>query len=169
MKPILFNTMMVDAILRGRKTRTTRPFNPAKPISYQIGDILYVREAFRKIGETTLYKASAECPHLFKWKPSIHMPKEAARIFLKVTNVHSQWLNDTTEHQAIEEGIPSFRPVPGAGNPWTVYLNVSSGKYDHDNAKNAFLGLYRAIYPDTDTIENPFVTVIHFTVIPKPQ
>lgn len=38
------------------------------------------------------------------WRPSIHMPKEAARIFLRVTDVRVERLQDITEDQAEKEG-----------------------------------------------------------------
>ena len=40
-----------------------------------------------------------------KWRPSIHMPKEAARIFLKVKDVHIERLHDMDEEAAIAEGF----------------------------------------------------------------
>jgi len=124
MKPILFNTEMVKAILVGRKTQTRRVTKEINIVhkddvseshngvvyrddkdrlyfkhniieefsKYKKGDILYVRETFSEdFGEQhrIVYKAEykkREEPSI-KWKPSIHMPKEYARIFLKVTNV----------------------------------------------------------------------------------
>lgn len=79
---------------------------------YQPGDILYVRETWAKVkGESRyLYKADKvdfiykELHSSWKWKPSIHMPKEAARIFLRVTNVSVAKLQDITEEQAKAEG-----------------------------------------------------------------
>lgn len=143
-KPILFNTEMVRAILDGRKTCTRRAIKfsngmTGRPIGkagdssnplgvmypggikrppYQPGDILYVRETWHKytkrvgngeschLAEFYGYKASiansedANEP----WKPSIHMPKEAARIWLKVTNVRVERLQDITEDGTIKEG-----------------------------------------------------------------
>ena len=87
---------------------------PCKP-----GDILYVRETWRKSpftkyyifkadGEEELFKQSYDSEIMddtvFKWKPSIHMPKEAARIWLKVTDVRAERLQDITEEQAKAEG-----------------------------------------------------------------
>ena len=147
-KPILFNTEMVRAILDGRKTCTRRILKGAIPFDekaeywnvlkkgewsgpicveyfikqgspYQPGDILYVRETWHKytklvgkgegchLEEHYGYKASiansedAEEP----WKPSIHMPKKAARIWLKVTNVSVERLQEITEAQTEEEGF----------------------------------------------------------------
>lgn len=145
-KPILFNTEMVRAILDGRKSCTRRivkhdveailnsPYHKENPdvedkqiISklcmppYQPGDILYVRETWHKYtkrvgkGEACYlkefygYKASiansedANEP----WKPSIYMPKEAARIWLKITDVRVERLQDITEVQAQAEGCNS--------------------------------------------------------------
>lgn len=39
-----------------------------------------------------------------RWHPSIHMPKEAARIFLRVTNVRVERLRDMTDDDAEAEG-----------------------------------------------------------------
>ena len=86
---------------------------------YQPGDILYVRETWHKytkrvgngesckLAEFYGYKASiansedANEP----WKPSIHMPKEAARIWLKVTDVKVERLQEITDKECIKEGI----------------------------------------------------------------
>lgn len=178
MKPILFNTEMVKAILDGRKTVTRRiadinteitcgdgtkdhefvldNFNPvhkptgfvcrrcgfgvAPPHSrvpvgtslfrprYWPGDILYVRETWQyaydadendRIIEKTgryLYAADGPAPYndwimldgthrdSMPWRPSIHMPKEAARLFLRVKNVRVERLHDLTQEDALKEG-----------------------------------------------------------------
>lgn len=90
---------------------------------YQIGDILYVRETWSTqydgIHDNNgygiyVYKAdgtildNSEMISSSKWHPSIHMPKVAARIFLKVTNVKAQRLQDITEDEALKEGIKSY-------------------------------------------------------------
>lgn len=138
-KPILFNTEMVRAILDGRKTCTRRivkddipddamwgytAFTPKGYIScreiyadgygegfyklpYQPGDILYVRETFiQAAAHTFWYKAddNSWMPEGLHWKPSIHMPKEAARIWLKVTDVRVERLQDMTDDDAEAEG-----------------------------------------------------------------
>lgn len=125
-KPILFNTNMVKAILEGRKTQTRRvckgygecnpvqigyhpPFNP--------GDILWVRETWHKDVGRYMYKASYADNEKFyrngekvqiKWHPSIHMPKAAARIFLRVKDVRVEKLNAILAHagEVAKEGIP---------------------------------------------------------------
>ena len=130
MKPILFNTDMVRSILEGSKTVTRRVVKPQpekKPIpipdeKYWLGcfdgddvcrlinppcspgDILYVRETWAPSTGGIVYKASLpyEMP---KWCPSIHMPREAARIFLRVTGVRVERLQDITITGLQDEGI----------------------------------------------------------------
>lgn len=82
--------------------------NPQKE-PYKVGDILYVRETWKQatcdpagggyaLTDTYLYKVDEETDSTIlaedKWHPSIHMPKEAARIFLRVTNVRIEKLQD---------------------------------------------------------------------------
>lgn len=151
MKPIIFNTEMVKAILDGRKTVTRRKIkqknvddvlnsevrtsNPDIPddrfikclcnAPYEVGDILYVRETIWQKVATTLqicgememfwhnefkYVATDEEPgagwnHTWSKRPSIHMPKDAARIFLKVTDVRVERLKDISHEERIAEGI----------------------------------------------------------------
>ncbi|WP_346891236.1 hypothetical protein [Clostridium sp. UBA3887] len=93
-------------------------------IPYKVGDILYVRETWCDTTKDLKDDSDLEvsvCRYIFKvddnghrqpiievdvkrWRPSIHMPKEAARIFLEVTNVRVERLQDITEDQAIKEG-----------------------------------------------------------------
>lgn len=161
MKPILFNTQMVKAILEGRKTATRRvikkqPGLQAKLISsnllpetveagagavfawsdgnvrgapYAVGDILYVRETWTKLyyvdvdgythyDQPMYYYAADGTPDItlidpdgfeeddqrIRRRPSIHMPKEAARIFLRVTDVRVEQLQKITDEGAKAEG-----------------------------------------------------------------
>jgi len=128
-KPIIFSTDMVRAILNNRKTMTrrvvkpqpTRPHwdgiaptgwhdghRPMRKAPYQPGDILWVRETWRKTGIISApfaYRAD-ECPLTlvgeknnilqvqYSYRPSIHMPREAARIFLRVTDVRVERLQE---------------------------------------------------------------------------
>lgn len=147
-KPILFNTEMVRAILDGRKVCTRRivkgyipkdaqfgytAFTPDGAIScrglfettgrpgygekffklpYQPGDILYVRETWKKAPNGYYYYESwqrNDIADVTKWKPSIHMPKEAARIWLKVTDVRVERLQEIDEDGVWDEGF-KFKP-----------------------------------------------------------
>lgn len=114
---------------------------------YQPGDVLWVRETWApetKQGVPTggyVYRAS-DSPEpdedvLLKWKPSIFMPREAARIFLKVTNVRVERLQEITEEDALREGMLARDHFPGY--------------WDKLNAKRGY-GWYK----------NPWVWVIEF-------
>lgn len=180
MKPILFSTDMVKAILEGRKTQTRRlikpqPTNPrwnnigwvgfddghGNKMPYRLGDMLYVRETWAKIEDFKNY-ADMEIPrnlkflykcddtgkeHTFvdvgvqKWRPSIHMPREAARIFLKVTDVRVERLQDIRGSDVINEG-------------------VCEAYEEYENLIPIFKDLWNSIYKNWD--ENPWVWVIEF-------
>ena len=165
-KPILFNTEMVRAILDGRKTCTRRlvRFLPGEnpqwtgyirdglmlyngrnepcitKAPYQPGDILYVRETWCDDRQFThdstpgryFYKASESGN--FKWKPSIHMPKEAARIFLKVTDVRVERLHEITIDDIRNEGLSSMAVHAGdmeiAMEEWKNLWNSTVKKSD---------------------------------------
>lgn len=192
-KPILFNTEMVRAILNGRKTVTRRvvkydvdailnsPYHKEHPevddkqiISklcmppYQPGDILYVRETWHKykkrvgkgegchIAEFYGYRASiansedANEP----WKPSIHMPKEAARIWLKVKDVRVERLQEISGGDLIKEGIDLFQ---------SNYVRVA-----FDEFKNLWNSTIKQSYLDRYGWDaSPWVWVIEFTKIDK--
>ncbi len=75
---------------------------------YQAGDVLYVRETWCKGSlnggaEQYFYRADDNDFHC-QWRPAIHMPKEAARIFLRVIGVRVERLQDITLDDAIAEG-----------------------------------------------------------------
>lgn len=176
-KPILFNTEMVRAILDGRKSCTRRLVKPQPdekhtyplgfatdstekrdvgcfgfgideyggsiqyvkpPYGYAPGDILYVRETWQ-CWRAHRYEATADIrfraggddvrlqfangntdsinrldydsfvhkwfSHNGEWKPSLFMPKDAARIWLKVTDVRVERLQEITKDECIKEGI----------------------------------------------------------------
>lgn len=104
-----------DGVKRTRYSMAS--YAECKP-PYQPGDILYVRETFAKnccgTGWPWLYKASPEYNEYEPdgWHPSIHMPKEAARIFLRVTEVRAERLQDITENEVKKEGYP-FSEITG--------------------------------------------------------
>lgn len=219
MKPILFNTEMVRAILDGRKSCTRRivkgfipndavwgytAFTPKGRIScrgtfadgygekffkppYQPGDILYIRETWERfecwncdgdergncpkepkksvLDKTCgcyMYRATDEISGDAKWHPSIHMPKEAARIWLEVTNVRVERLRDITGLSVQKEGI------------W-VEPNECASKFDF--ISELFL-LFQRLWDSTVKKSdldcygwnaNPWVWVIEFERCEKPE
>lgn len=199
MKPILFNTEMVRAILEGRKTVTRRVIklpegmggrpigssydnnDPAgffypcgiKRAPYMINDVLYVRETWREyitaLGEKKRYEYRASCPDiidfLFKWKPSIHMPKEAARLFLRVTDVRVEKLRDMKLMDILAEGITLDRNELRDPNIALVTAREKfSELWDSTAGKRGTPEYYAHNW-----YGNPFVWVIEFEVISKEE
>ena len=94
---------------------------------YCPGDILYVREAWAKQQGIYWHKAGLILDEKgrdthgtiapAKWRPSIHMPREAARIFLRVTGVRVERLQDISMKDVRNEGIEYDieRPVASYG------------------------------------------------------
>lgn len=195
-KPILFNTDMVRAILDGRKSCTRRLVKPEpqgyfevseEPLyiydtdgnqgkitpPYQPGDILYVRESYSELSFGYVYKADGEnIDHLgnvIKWHPSIHMPKEAARIWLKVTNVRVERLQEITDEQAKREGIQYYECPTGF--TWKQ-------ETDMHNCYTTPIGAMQALWNSTIKKSdldrygwdaNPWVWVIEFERCKKPE
>lgn len=197
-KPILFNTEMVRAILEGCKTVTrrvvkpkycdsvfelfhgelcevspykppidngdgtkicfVRAYVPCKP-PYHPGDILYVRETFcrqHSVKYPFVYKASVETPAAWSWKPSIHMPRDAARLFLRVTDVRVERLQEISSTDCITEGAPGMDKRFPVGN-----LGVFVEFWD-STIKPAGRALY-------SWDANPWVWVIQFERCERPE
>lgn len=173
-KPILFSTPMVQAILDGRKTQTRRVIKPQPldVVTYanqrvwypevikcpygEIGDVLWVRETFIKDKESFLHKASHTLVEKFiKWKPSIFMPKEACRLFLQVKNIRVEQLQDITEEDAFAEGAKHGR---------FYGLGQIGG-----STREGFFELWETINKKGSVNKNPWVWVIEFEKIEKPE
>lgn len=228
-KPILFNTEMVRAIMDGRKSCTRRLVkflsgeNPRwtgyikdglmlyngknepciRKAPYQPGDLLYVRETWERFecwncegderGNCTkepkksvldktcgcyMYRATDEISGDAKWRPSIHMPKEAARIWLKVTDVRVERLQEITEDQTEEEGFlftPPCLHMTGENycdidGPCTIeikYCDMSAGELFGKVLWNSTIKK-----SDLDRYgwdPNPWVWVIEFERCEKPE
>lgn len=225
-KPILFSTEMVRAILDGRKTCTRRickdaneytvpdmDFYNADRRTYAVhnfadneqmeqlstaertcpicpGDILYVRETWEHFDccccegdehgncyqETQqnilnksygcyMYRATDEIYGDARWHPSIHMPKEAARIWLKVTDVRVERLQEITVDDCHREGINIETSAVTDGE--TLNRN-------HDFSLEKFEILWDSTVKKSDIDRyswdaNPYVWVISFERCEKPK
>lgn len=93
---------------------------------YYPGDILYVRETWAEGEGGYVFKADPvpAYPHSFvdRWYPSIHMPKEAARIFLRVTDVRVERLQNISRESAIAEGCNGAIPILEFKRIWNSTL-----------------------------------------------
>lgn len=215
LRPILFSTPMVQAILEGRKTQTRRVVKP-QPITVntteeglsveqfkakakelqdlglvdiihgtgghvfpkcpygKVGDVLWVRETFGHNGlgyyrykalyteDGTGYKHGFE-----KWKPSIHMPFEAARIFLEITNVRVQRLQSIGKQDALREGIQGRVELEDTRHE-KDYYQYNFGGERYQSAVDAFSALWQSINGEQSWTANPWVWVVEFKRINKP-
>lgn len=140
-------------------------------LPYQTGDILYVRETWSKGLERYIYRADYSDTEKFyrngkeieiKWKPSIRMPKEAARIWLKVTDVRVERLQEITPDVIKNEGI-------------ILDPKECVGKFDYTSELYfLFQRLWNSTIkkPDFDRYgwdANPWVWVIEFERCEKPN
>ena len=152
---------------------------PAAKSPYRPGDILWVRETWSPVNvrpRRYIYKADVDrgigegvglplC-----WHPSIHMPREAARIFLRVTGVRVERLQEITPQQAMAEGQPRCNgsiTICG-GSASCLSCEGSIG-----NARQWFLEVWNnTIKPKARAAcgwaANPWVWVISFERIEKP-
>lgn len=94
------------------------------------------------------------------WKPSIHMPKEAARIWLEVINTWVERLQEITEENAIAEGIEKSI----SGNGRIVWKHYTKDKYG-PSPVHSYETLWRKINGEESWNENPFVWVVEFKVL----
>ena len=137
---------------------------------YKKGDILYVRETYcpnyfdfvAQSGNKHGYKAdydsailSSDIPEP-KWIPSIHMPKEAARIWLRVTDVGAERLRDMDKRDAVKEGI-NTRCCVNLAHALTKFKKLWDS-----TIRRSDTGLY-------GWKSNPWVWVIEFERCEKPD
>jgi hypothetical protein len=135
--PILFQAHLVREILSGRKKVTRRIAKlslddpaTAHPANCSTGDTLWVRETWQVIrrgedpsevyvperipkspeGFHVVYRATAASgeEHGETWRPSIHMPRWASRIDLRVSSVELRRLQSSTKADAHLEGFDTL-------------------------------------------------------------
>ncbi len=155
---------------------------PWKP-PYQKDDILYVRETwsqYAKGGGCLSYTAyKADYPYnenddgekitieaeAFKWSPSIHMPKDLARILLKVTNVRVERLNDISDDDCLKEGIEVISNDPDEYfcRDYSKKRSIENWTFFNENERESFKTLWNSIYNNWDS--NPWIWVIDFEVV----
>ena len=170
---LIFKAPMVRAILEGRKTQTRRvakEFVGRKDLDNILrrfpkqsggqygepGDHIYVRETFNhfernenfKEGCECFYRADGDCADLQPWRPAIHMPKWAARIWLEITGVRVERIQEIIPDDCIAEGA------------WPVAQRELGRGHE---AVSAFRELWESTGGDWDA--NPWVWAIDFKVL----
>lgn len=142
-----------------------------------VGDILWVRESYLKlephhvVSDHFAYKADKNNEgeefrkqyikngYPYQWKPSIHMPKIAARIWDEIIEIKVERLHDITEEDAIAEGVGvGFQLNAG----WPDYTKIKDGvcELTHDSAYWSYSTLWESINRKKSWDLNPWVWVI---------
>jgi len=156
------------------------------------GDVLWVRERFARVhgralsigvlegaieaGASTLPDAT-EPQHVFVyrsdferlgiknpliWKPSIHMPRSACRLFLRVKDVRVERLKDISEADAIAEGVRRRGRNSSGQTLYENYLRPSFPPFP-TSAITSFSMLWNNIHaPRNGWHANPWVWVVVF-------
>ena len=145
----------------------------------QPGDVLWVRETWCKTPDFEYtYKASSgseseeirreylECGQDWaKWKPSIHMPREAARLFLRIKAVRVERLTEISEDDAEAEGIECVNEYSDTA---ALYCCTICNGTDF-LAATVFECLWVSINGPESWEVNPWVWVVEFERISKEE
>ena len=158
---------------------------------YQQGDRIYVRESFARVptvcgGDELVFAADyqdgSDKAAGVKYTPAIHMPKAAARIWLEVTGVRVERLQDISESDTQAEGcsIECMTPtgddngsaIHGPGGfaaLWDSTTDRPSLPANENSKRYARVKQWLDTHPDTASwAANPWVWVIDFKRIEKP-
>lgn len=130
--------------------------------AYKPGDVLWVREAWNCNNFGWHYRADSvdgSCEEMYPeepWSPSIHMPKAAARLFLRVKSVRVERLQEIMEAGAKAEGVTAETD--------------NSGKMH----RSLFVRLWNSTIKSADLPRygwdaNPWIYVIEFERIAKDE
>jgi hypothetical protein len=132
------------------------------------GDRLWVREAFNVLvdlepgKDVVVYRASCDADRfdyvhsdgtlsaidVNRWKPSIHMPRWASRLTLRVTDVRVERVRDITEADAKAEGV----------GPATLRFDGPA----REDFRVGFASLWSATYGPESWTANPWVWCVSF-------
>jgi hypothetical protein len=146
--------------------------SPAIKCPYgQPGDVLWVRETWCPdfIDEVVMryvYKADNN-EDRWKWKPSIHMPREAARLFLRIKSVRVERLLEISEEDALAEGIGRIK-VPHR-NYELVYRDYLHHGVFFPVPLPSFTSLWQSINGPESWEANPWVWVVEFERITREE
>jgi hypothetical protein len=103
----------------------------------------------------------------YKWKPSLFMSKDEARIWLKITNIRVERLFNISDQDAISEGVEVIHRAEETVPVYKNYL-ISENK-GTTNPRKSFLTLWESIQGTQSINNNPWVWVIEFERIEKPS
>lgn len=175
-KPLSFNYPMVQALKERTKTVTRRLQKPEETL-LQVGDLLWVREPY-----TSQYSEAhqnwqpiyqADCSQWemqqLRFRENYLMPKKYARIFLRITKVTEEFLQDITNEEAIKEGILAdlSQSHPVTDVPWC--FNYVIKRFLWSTPRESFLSFFEAIYGMALVTKNPRVWRYEFEYAERPN
>jgi hypothetical protein len=111
------------------------------------------------------YQSQEKGQSAYKWRPSIFMPREAARIFLKVTDVRVEQLQDISEEDAEREGVEQLELMQLKQIPNSLYVKIKNQTILPDcSHKAGFYNLWDTLNDKRGYAwgSNPWVWVISF-------
>ena len=166
-RPDLGNLYTPGALAMGREPQHV--IDRACPLG-QPGDRIYVRETFSRHPEWGQLAFRADGEEFEdadgwlwepKWMPSIHMPKELARIWLEITGVRLERIQDISEADAIAEGVNRI----AHGREGSYYSAIRNEQHPKNwiCPDDAFRELWESTGGDWDA--NPWVWAIDFKVL----
>lgn len=144
------------------------------------GDRLWVREAFTNLAlsgypECFVYRADGthsegdgigcSLPDGVRWHPSIHMPRRACRLELRVNSIRVERLQDISEEDAAAEGVEAHRET-GPPPAWMSTAPVGTKIVKYESYVKPFHTLWESINGPGSWDKNPFVWVVGFSVAP---
>lgn len=134
-----------------------------------VGDVLWVRETFNKVpigpepDEYSFEYRADGSGFVEKWTPSLHMPREACRLFLRITDIRVERLDEISEEDAVAEGLQKW-----------PHKNDFSYRYEgglkdgHGTHTGAFAHLWESIN-GKGSWGPTWVWVVNFERIDKPE
>lgn len=147
-----------------------------KQSKYKVGDILYVKETFCydrdgyavfKLGFVDIPFADGVEP---KWRPSVHLKQKDARIFLKITDVRVEKLQDISRGDISKEGCPNnLRQCKNYQDEmikwWISLWSTNAPKYKVKRDIKNKIQKHKKIKKGYSWEDNPYVFVYDFEIV----
>lgn len=132
----------------------------------QPGDLLWVRETCNGNSSSTLRYRATDGEEL-RWRPSIHMPRWASRLTLRITDVRVQRLQEISEADARAEGVKRSQRAVSPSRAVSAYWDYLRGEPNYHTAGDSFASLWESINGPDSWAANPWVWALTFDVIRK--
>lgn len=167
MKSILFKENMYKALRDGRKTQTRRLAVEGRKPAYSVGDVVYVKEPIIFSGDSIHYLHDGEPTGIdlkkCKKLSPLFMAEKYARLYIRITGVEKENLQDITEREALVEGVLFTLDQLSPPHKW--YYDYCTGVYSLPKAVHSYHSLWESINGRGSWQENPEVWVYEFEVI----